>query len=104
MATYQALVSVHETLTANTADLVEFETDIWPLVEVLNRDPTNALYFRVDGTTAVVGAPDTYVVMPGGALIAPVSFATGTQSSGIIQKVSIISAGAVAYSVTGITR
>ena len=63
-------------------------------VEVLNRGPSGDIFFTVDGTTPVVNAADTYVVLPGGGVEVDVPGADTI-------TVKLISAGTPAYSVGG---
>lgn len=112
MTAHTAVRSTHQTLSANAADTVTVTVAAaddddaaatigpgarafaYPLVEVLNRDASSPLYFTADGTAATVEGAGTYVVPAGGALTVEIEAAT----------VSVISAAAVAYSVTGMSR
>lgn len=112
MTAHTATRSTHQTLTGGTADTVTMAVAAaddddaaatigpgarafaYPLVEVLNRDASSPLYFTTDGSTATVEGAGTYVVPAGGALTVELEAAT----------VSVISAAAVAYSVTGLSR
>ena len=89
--------STHNTLTAaDSADNVLLDR-VYPFVEVKNRDGAADLYFRVDGTDAVVLGSGTIHVGPGEAVVYPYSDDQHYRS-----PVSIISASQVAYSVTGV--
>jgi hypothetical protein len=96
MAAYTAARSVHKTLGAGVADSVTI-TGYKGRVEVKNRSATDTIYFRTDGTAAAVGADNTDVVGPGEALVVDAS----GDSAGD-ETVSLISAGAAAYSVKGV--
>lgn len=63
MADQTCVNAQHATLSGTTADSVTFSgsgSDI----AVTNRDSSVLLYFRVDGTTAVAAADETFVVLP----------------------------------------
>jgi hypothetical protein len=81
----------HATRGAATADSVRF-TGNGESLAVTNHDSTGLIYFRLDGTTAVSLADDTYVVRPGQTKVLPGSFGDQT-------RVSLISSVAAAYSV-----
>jgi hypothetical protein len=72
MAADTAARAVTNTLTGGTADVITF-TNKWPAVDITNHHASEALYYRVDGTTAVVAANDCGVVMPGGSKIVALS-------------------------------
>ncbi len=90
MATSNCNLAVHATLAAATVDTVTVTSAV-SQVEVLNRDPTNAIYFRLDAVAPVVAAADNYVVMPG---------QSRRVTAGALHTVALISVGAAAYSVT----
>lgn len=95
MATYSEALSKHATLTATTVDTVTLTGTDYYSVEVVHRSGslTTPIYFTVDGSTPTVEGDDTYVVMPGG---------WKTVKSRVnVDVIKLISAGAVAYSVTG---
>lgn len=94
MATYSGARSQHQTLTANTVDTVTLNAD-FDEVEVLNRDTTSLIYFTADGSTPTVSGAGTYVVPAGGSL----KVAVPTSGNSVVK---LISAGAAAYSVTGV--
>lgn len=52
------------TLSTTVADAITF-TGKGKKLMVTNHDATTALYFRIDGTTAVSAADENYVVLPG---------------------------------------
>jgi hypothetical protein len=55
--------SVHATLSGTTADSITWTGGgPYGTVNVQNRDGTNVLYVRFDGTTAVAAADGTYAV------------------------------------------
>jgi hypothetical protein len=66
MGSYEANLSVHESLAATVVDTVLFEGSV-PVraIMVQNRDAAATIYFRVDGVAPVVAAPDTHVLVPG---------------------------------------
>ena len=83
----------HATLSTTTADSVTF-TGVGKYLSVTNHAVSGEanLYFRLDGTTAVSLADNTYVVLPGQAkVLGPGFFGPGT-------VVSIVGSGNV-YSV-----
>jgi hypothetical protein len=82
----------HGTLTANTAASVQLDP-YGEAIEVVNVDGADAIYFTVDGTTAVIGADDTEVVP---ATIAALRVGTAGDQP---YTVSMISAGTPKYSV-----
>jgi hypothetical protein len=90
MATFNCNLAVHPTLTAATVDTVTVTSAV-STVEVLNRDVTNAIYFRLDAVAPVVAAADNFVVLPGLARRVTI---------GPLHTVALISVGAAAYSVT----
>jgi hypothetical protein len=63
MAAQSAVTCQHATLSTTVADLVTFSGTGRSLA-VTNRDASVTLYFRLDGTTAVSAADETYVVLP----------------------------------------
>lgn len=69
----------------------------YDIVEILNRSADADVYFRVDGTPAVVGGADNYIVRPGQWVQVPVLSSGPT-------AVSLISAAAAPVSVTGVLR
>ena len=64
MANQSCAVAQHATLSGSTADLITF-TGNGNTLCVTNRAASAPLYFRLDGTTAVGAADDTYVVPAG---------------------------------------
>jgi hypothetical protein len=64
MAAQTAVRAQHATLTTTAADAITF-SGVGSKVRVTNHDATTSLYFRVDGTTAVSLADETFVVLPG---------------------------------------
>lgn len=88
---------VHQTLVANVASTVVLDGD-YDDVEILNRSATDDIYFRVDGVAATVGGADNYIVRAGQFLQVAVPGVAGATS------VSLISAAAAPYSVTGVVR
>lgn len=64
MTTHAVVRACHFTLVAATVDTVTFSQP-GTAVKVTNRDSTQVLYFRTDGTAAVSAADDTYVVPAG---------------------------------------
>lgn len=101
MANYTSVNgSAHKTLTANSVDVVTLPTG-YELVEVINRDAASDLYVTVDtgyggSLTPTVAGDGCLYVGPGG--VRNIDVRRGTNP----QIVRLISAGAVAYSVTGI--
>lgn len=94
MASYAGVLrSRHKTLVAATADTVTFASSP-SNVEVKNRG-SGTIYFRTDGTAATVEGDDTFVVAAGESLVVPGGSTVG---------VSLISAAADPYSVTGFDR
>lgn len=81
----------HATLGAAVADSVRF-TGNGTTLAVTNHDTSGLIYVRMDGTTAVSLADDTYVVRPGTTKTFQGQF--GDQS-----RISLISSAAAAYSV-----
>jgi hypothetical protein len=63
MAAQTCVNTQHATLSGTTADSITF-TGSGSSLCITNRDTTNTLYFRCDGTTAVAAADETYVVLP----------------------------------------
>lgn len=61
MATISDAKSIHATLTTTTVDTALL-TQFWDAVEITNRDTTNPLYVRFDGTDPVVDAEGTFIV------------------------------------------
>jgi hypothetical protein len=95
MASYTPQRSTHQTLTPATADTVSLRLR-HQAIEVLNRDATGVIYVREDGTTAVVGADDNFIVTAGQSLVIPTDPTTTA-------TLTLISSTACAYSVTGIS-
>lgn len=94
MASYSEALSKHATLSAATVDTVTLTAD-YRSVEVKNRASSGSgIFFTVDGSTPTVLGDDTFVVLPGEALVVP----SGLSSD----AVKLISATADAYSVTGV--
>lgn len=92
MATKTPTLSVHATLSISTVDTCTFQGGDPAEVEVLNRGTTDPIYFTVGGATPTVAGDDTYVVLPGQGLV--------VDGSGVVK---LISAGAMAYSVTRVS-
>jgi hypothetical protein len=95
MATDSATRSVTNTLTTTTADTVTL-TQGWEAIAVTNHDAADIVYFRMDGTTAVAEADNTYVVLPGKTVIVP-----GTPNSSGQHVVSVVGDGGK-YTVAGV--
>jgi hypothetical protein len=93
MATYTVKLAKHSTLTPSTIDTVTLTSSQGTYCEVKNRSTSGDLYFSADNTTPAVAGDDTYYVAPGDAL----TVFTGEGSD----TIKLISAAAVAYSVTG---
>lgn len=102
MATYTAAGrSIHKTLTANTVDTVTLDNN-YGSVEVKNHGTTASLYFLVDSAaTPAIAADGTYVIDAGEALVVD---STADEQTGGATVVKLISASAIAYSVTGASR
>ena len=103
--------SAHRTLTAGTVDVITLDA-AYPTVEVINRDATADLYFTIDRgqgagnptvTPAVLG-DGCYYVGPKSVRVLP-DDRPGTQGNAATTPttVRVISASAIAYSVTGLT-
>lgn len=101
MANYSVAQATHQTLTANTVDVVTL-TDSYANVEILNRDSSNAIYFTIDNYPTIgnslvptVAGNNNLIIPAGGSLLVQ------TNSSGTAPViVRMISVGAAAYSVT----
>jgi len=63
MAAQTCVNAQHATLSTTTADSVTF-SGTGANIAVTNRDASTTLYFRIDGTTAVSAADETFVVLP----------------------------------------
>jgi hypothetical protein len=88
------LIAAHDkTLVANTTDTVTFVDDC-DRIEVLS-DGTAALYFTVDGSTAIVSGAHCYKLPAGSASAAVVNPLNPAGPA-----VSLISSGTPSYSVT----
>jgi hypothetical protein len=98
MASATVSLSYHGTLVATVADAITFDNKAVKTVEVKNRASSGDVYFRVDGTTAVAAANNTYYVGPGESVIVPMQTASGASD-----LVSIVSTGTPAYSVTAVS-
>jgi ATP-dependent protease HslVU (ClpYQ) peptidase subunit len=94
MATDSATRSVTNTLTTTTADTVTL-TQGWELIAVTNLDATDVLYFRMDGTTAVAEADNTYAVLAARTVVVP-----GTPNSSGQHVISVVGDGGK-YQVAG---
>lgn len=68
MATISDARSIHATLTTTTVDIANL-TQFWDAIEVTNRDSTNTVFVRFDGTDPVAEAEGTFVVPPGSAKV-----------------------------------
>lgn len=86
----------HGTLVANQNDVLTFGTNIRSFF-VRNRDATNPIWVRTDGTAAAVGGAGTFVIMPN--MAEQISATNTVESTGTL-TVQIISAGAAAYSIS----
>lgn len=64
MATISDARSIQATLTGTTVDIANL-TQFWDAIEVTNRDTTNPLYVRFDGTDPVADAEGTFIVPAG---------------------------------------
>lgn len=95
MASYTVERAKTATLVASTADTVTFEHG-YPRIEVVHQGSSGVVYVRTDGTAATVAGDDCYVVMPGDAVYVP----TGPTPA----EISVISASAVTYTVTGVRK
>jgi hypothetical protein len=94
-------MSAYGTTTANGTDTVTLTSGSFAMVEVKNRDSTNALFFRTDGTAPVIEGANNYCVDPGEALLVPVARIT-LQNDNTTAVIKIISVGVVKYAVTGV--
>lgn len=63
MAAQTCVNAQHATLSSTTADSVTF-SGTGSEIAVTNRDTSTTLYFRVDATTAVAAADNTFAVLP----------------------------------------
>jgi hypothetical protein len=63
MAAQTCVHTQHATLSSTTADSITFSGTGTTLC-ITNRDASDIVYFRFDGTTAVAAADETYVVLP----------------------------------------
>ena len=87
--------ATHQTIAvASTAETVTMDVH-YDAVEVINWDATNKLYFTVNALVPTVAGDGTYVVGPGDALVV-------AEEETNIAAVQLISAGTVAYTVTGL--
>jgi hypothetical protein len=89
VASYSVVTAKHATTSAATVDTITFAGNMGGL-RVRNRDSTDTLYFRFDGTDPGVAADDSYVVGPGESL--------SVDQRGI-SEVRVISSGTCDYSV-----
>ena len=89
----------HGTLVANAVTYYTLDAD-YQNVEVLNRAAAGGpdLFFRVDGDDAEVLGNDNYIVSAGGFLQVPVPGVAGPT------LITLISAGAPEYSVSGLVQ
>jgi hypothetical protein len=92
--TLTAALAKHFTTTAGTADTVTLSVDYYA-VEVKNRATAGAgISFTVDGSAPTALADDTYVVLPGEALV--------VRAPKAVDAVKLFSATADPVSVTGV--
>jgi hypothetical protein len=98
MTNYNPARSTHQTLTANSVDVVTLvsDSDVYPAVEVLNRSTAYDIYFTVNGSAPTVGGDNCLIVQAGQALTVQTVGVSG------VPQVRLISAGAAAYSVTAV--
>jgi hypothetical protein len=89
MAAVAGITSAHATLVADTADTVTLSGASFRPGEIVNHG-TDAIYFRLDGTTAVGLADETEVVLGGERL------SLRFPENGAL---SVVSAGTPVYSV-----
>jgi hypothetical protein len=83
MAAHTCGVAQHATLSGTTADSITF-TGSGSSLAIQNQHATNLLYFRLDGTTAVGAADDTYSVQAGQTLILSGSRFGGSMSLSVV--------------------
>lgn len=95
MATDSALRSVTNTLTTTVADTITLLQG-WPAIEVTNRDDTNVLWVRQDGTTAVANADNATPIAPSSSKI----LASSPNSSGQ-HVISVVGSGG-GYTIEGV--
>jgi hypothetical protein len=89
VASYSVVTAKHATTSAGVVDTITFSGNMGGL-RVRNRDATDVLYFRFDGTDPGVAADDSYVVGAGESL--------SVDQRGV-SEVRVISSGACDYSV-----
>jgi hypothetical protein len=102
--------SKHATLVANTVDVLTMDK-AYPLLEVINDDATNGIYVTVDSgptgsqttLTPTVGGDGCWYVGPGGARVLTDDNWAGPAATPT-SVIRLISAGAAAYHVTGLTK
>lgn len=95
MATDSAVRSVTNTLTTTVADTITL-TQLWPAIEVTNRDDTNVLWVRQDGVTAVANADNaTPIAVSSSKVLSSSPTAAGTH------VISVVGSGG-AYTVEGV--
>lgn len=68
MATISDTRSIQATLTSTTVDIANL-TQFWDAIEITNRDTTNNLWVRFDGTDPVADAEGAFVVPPSSAKV-----------------------------------
>lgn len=68
MAAGNAVRSYHSS-TAGTGAEEVLLTQFWDTIEIQNKDDASTLYCRLDGTTAVASAKETFSIPPGGAKV-----------------------------------
>lgn len=103
MASYTVVGSTHKTLAASVVDIVTLDAD-YAAVEIINRDPTSDLYVTVDGaaqTAPTVLGDSTFYVGPKTARVVDQGYASTVGH--LPTTVRLISAAAIAYSVTGVS-
>lgn len=93
MANHNVAHSKHAQLGANTEDVVNLSNRPFNVM-VANRAATNPIYFTIDGSVALVGGDNTYLVMPNDKLI--------VSSGQPITQVRLKSAGAQDFSVVSL--
>ena len=100
MATDSAVRSLTNTFSTTVADTITL-LQPWNSVQITNQDGTNALYFRMDGTTAVAAADGCSVVPPGQSVIAA-TILNQNQSTGVTTTVISLVGSGGGYTVEGV--
>lgn len=68
MATISDARSIQATLTGTTVDIANLQ-QFWDAIEITNRDTTNNLWVRFDGTDPVAEAEGAFVIPPSSAKV-----------------------------------